>query len=254
MTDAAGSAAGFCGKLPARSDFVTRRVPLSFVEPWHDWLAAALSGMREALGEDWLDAYLYGPIWRFAVPSGVVGPTAMAGTLMPSVDAVGRYFPLTIATALPSVAALTAIVTLGAAWFAEIEALSLAALDGALDIDELSERLLALSPPPLSTSAMGHLQGPLSAPGLAIPCAEGDAVATTLATHAPAQLAAGNTAWWTDGSDSIAPVVLLARGLPAPRAFSTMFSGAWAAGGWRSEESPESSTALSWGDEARRST
>ena len=29
MSEAAGSVAGFCGKLPIRSDFVTRRVPLS---------------------------------------------------------------------------------------------------------------------------------------------------------------------------------------------------------------------------------
>jgi len=91
---------GFCGKLPNRADFVIRRLPLAYVEPWHDWLAATLAATRDALGPDWLDAYLYGPIWRFALPAGIAGPAAIAGTLMPSVDSVGRYFPLTIALAV----------------------------------------------------------------------------------------------------------------------------------------------------------
>jgi type VI secretion system protein ImpM len=44
--------------------------------------------------------YLTFPVWRFLLPVGVLGSTAWTGVLMPSVDRVGRYFPLTLATPL----------------------------------------------------------------------------------------------------------------------------------------------------------
>ncbi|HYM01799.1 MAG TPA: type VI secretion system-associated protein TagF, partial [Stellaceae bacterium] len=106
---AAAVSVGLCGKLPARADFVTRRLPPSAVETWHAWLAEALVAMRAALGEAWLDAYLHGPIWRFALPAGVIGPKATAGTLMPSVDSVGRYFPFSIMCPLPSLEAVIGV-------------------------------------------------------------------------------------------------------------------------------------------------
>ena len=37
------------------------------------------------------------PIWRFALAPGVAGPLPMLGVMMPSVDRVGRQFPLTLA-------------------------------------------------------------------------------------------------------------------------------------------------------------
>uniref|UniRef100_UPI0013C2CB68 type VI secretion system-associated protein TagF n=1 Tax=Pseudomonas viridiflava TaxID=33069 RepID=UPI0013C2CB68 len=53
----------------------------------------------------WLDAYLVSPLWRFAVPANLLGSQPVAGVMMPSIDRVGRYFPLTIACLLPADAA-----------------------------------------------------------------------------------------------------------------------------------------------------
>jgi len=87
---------GFFGKLPWLGDFVTRDLPVSFVTPWDGWLQAGMAATRDGLGEAWVDRFLTAPIWRFLLPAGCAGP-AMAGVLMPSVDRVGRSFPLTIA-------------------------------------------------------------------------------------------------------------------------------------------------------------
>jgi type VI secretion system protein ImpM len=95
------AAAGFCGKLPARGDFVSAGLPRRFVDPWHDWLQQMLMASREALGESWTAAWLEAPVWRFALAAGVCGPEAAVGLWMPSVDNVGRYFPLTFAVAAP---------------------------------------------------------------------------------------------------------------------------------------------------------
>jgi type VI secretion system protein ImpM len=85
---------GFTGKLPARGDFCTRGLPSSFAEPWDAWLAEAMTGSREILGEDWLPAWLEAPVWRFTLPVGHCGPHAVAGVILPSVDKAGRHWPL----------------------------------------------------------------------------------------------------------------------------------------------------------------
>ncbi len=88
---------GWYGKLPALGDFASRRLPPLFIEPWDRWLAAGLAHWRET-DEQWLDAYLAAPTWRFALGAGVpfAQSPGYAGVLMPSVDRVGRYFPLTV--------------------------------------------------------------------------------------------------------------------------------------------------------------
>ena len=236
MSTASLGEVGFCGKLPNRADFVTRRLPLAYVEPWHDWLAAMLAATRDALGPDWLDAYLYGPIWRFALPAGVAGPAAMAGTLMPSVDSVGRYFPLTVALALPSPQALAGVVSRGRSWFAGAEALSLAALEEEIGLDALSERLAELALPPAEARKAEARSAAAASPGLALSFdPEKEIGEGPLALEAPAQLAAGSTLWWTLGSEQVPPVLLIAAGLPTPRSFAALLTGRWAEFGWRTE-------------------
>jgi type VI secretion system protein ImpM len=235
MSADAISAGGFCGKLPIRADFITRRVPLAYVERWHDWMAEALAAMRDALGEGWLDAYLYGPIWRFAVPAGLAGPHAVAGTLMPSVDSVGRYFPLTIALPLASTGALASVVVHGRSWFDDAETCSLAALEGEIDIDMLGERLEAIALPAQARSSVVPLGTPSAVPppGLAfILGVEEGAGENLLTQHAGSQLLAGNSLWWTRGAERMPPSVAIASALPAPASFAAMLNGEWTKYGW----------------------
>src|ERR1700733_5055101 len=94
--------AGFFGKLPSHGDFVRRRVADDFVAGWDAWLQSCLAQSRETLGDKWLDTYLTSPVWRFALAPAVCGAAAVAGILVPSVDRVGRYFPLTIVWPTPA--------------------------------------------------------------------------------------------------------------------------------------------------------
>src|SRR5690606_39018525 len=98
---ASGHEPGFYGKLPSRGDFVSRRLPQPFVATWDAWLQQGIAASQAALGQRWLDVYLTSPIWRFALAPQVCGGAAYIGVLVPSVDRVGRYFPLTAALALP---------------------------------------------------------------------------------------------------------------------------------------------------------
>ena len=87
---------GWFGKLPILGDFASRRLPEAFIKPWDDWLQASLAASRQAIGERWLDLYLTFPVWRFVVPAGLIADSCWIGVLLPSVDRVGRCFPLTI--------------------------------------------------------------------------------------------------------------------------------------------------------------
>lgn len=95
---------GAFGKMPALGDFFRIRIDAGFVGVWDAWLQDGLAAMRAALGERYDGAYLSAPIWRFALPAGVAGPGPAIGVLMPSLDRVGRHFPLTLCCDLSGLA------------------------------------------------------------------------------------------------------------------------------------------------------
>ncbi|QHG85797.1 type VI secretion system-associated protein TagF [Xanthomonas sp. NCPPB 1638] len=97
MSMSATDQIGFYGKLPGVGDFVQRRLPPGFVQPWDAHLAACLEAVRQPLGERWPAAYRSSGVRAFALGPGVCGPQAWAGVLGPGEDRVGRCFPLTLA-------------------------------------------------------------------------------------------------------------------------------------------------------------
>jgi type VI secretion system protein ImpM len=96
--------AGWFGKIPSHGDFLTRRLPASFVEPWDQWLSDELYEARSGLGERWRAAYEAAPIRCFSLGRDVLDDRVWYGLLAPSADRVGRQFPLTLALspALPA--------------------------------------------------------------------------------------------------------------------------------------------------------
>ena len=86
---------GLFGKLPQKRDFVSVNLPLAVLNPFETWLQSAVAASRSEIGRGWEDYYLVAPIWRFWLGREIFG-TVCAGALMPSVDQVGRYFPLAI--------------------------------------------------------------------------------------------------------------------------------------------------------------
>jgi type VI secretion system protein ImpM len=134
-------APGWFGKVPSLGDFASRRLPAGFVQPWDGWLQRGLLAARAELGERrWLDTYLVAPVLRFWLAPGVVGVPGWAGLMMPSVDRVGRHFPLTIAHAGVSLAA-----TLAARdWFDALDRAARSVLDVSCTADDFEQALGAL--------------------------------------------------------------------------------------------------------------
>ncbi|MFE0752569.1 type VI secretion system-associated protein TagF [Inquilinus sp. NPDC058860] len=147
LLTAAGAAPGIFGKLPWLGDFVVQRLPRGFVEPWDAWLQDGLAASRVALGDAWLDRYRTAPVWRFALPAHVAGPP-VAGLFLPSVDRVGRYFPLTLALPLES-GPPPDLPASAASWFDALEAVALAALEEETRPEDWLSALERIGAPPL---------------------------------------------------------------------------------------------------------
>ncbi|MBA5638458.1 type VI secretion system-associated protein TagF [Duganella sp. LX20W] len=217
--------AGFFGKVVSNGDFVSRRLPPALVGLWDAWLQAGLQASREQLGTRWLDVYLTSPVWRFALAPGACDDHAWAGVLMPSVDRVGRHFPLTIAAGAPGGAALLDWLTTGQDWYAQAEALALSTLQEGFVFERFDNAVQALAPLPDAPLA-GQLAGAQGSAAWRLDVASFDALAA-LAPQIAAAALRGHSLWWTEGSAEVAPSLLMCRGLPSPEQFGGMLAGIW---------------------------
>lgn len=233
-------APGFYGKLPLLGDFVTRRLPRSFVAPWDQWLQSAISVSREQLGSNWLDFYLTSPIWRFALSPGLCGDTAWAGILMPSVDRVGRYFPLTLAAPVENRGVLPYLFDPACPWFEALERLALSGLDDGFVLDEFDARLQALALPEFlpADEAYGGRQARGEGRGkLAFHIGMDDlhglgAAFMGLSASLLDKFLPLNSYWGTAGSDHIPASLLVCEGLPPLDGYSALMTGRWDQRGW----------------------
>jgi type VI secretion system protein ImpM len=181
-----GVTAGFYGKLPSRGDFVQAGLPRDFVAPWDRWWQHALAAARDA-DPGWVDAWLEAPIWRFRLAQGVCGTAAVLGAWMPSVDRVGRYFPLTVAMTGPEAALPDAFAT----DFLDLaEAAALEALAHDLDPAVLAARVAA--------ACGGGAQEPTR------------------------QVAPLMSLWWTTGAPRVPAAQFVTTGLPPFRKLASM--------------------------------
>lgn len=182
---------GYFGKVPTHGDFVSRRLPDDLVAAWDAWLQGCIAASRAQLGAAWLDHYLTSPVWRFGIAPGVLGSDGLGGVMMPSVDRVGRYFPLMIGA--PGARPLLDWFQQHGDWFDEIEDLARASLDPAFRLEMLD----AASEPAL------------------------------LSSHV---ILRGRSLWWTVGDDGIEGTPLVCAGMPRPQMFTAMLDGSWLAG------------------------
>lgn len=137
------------GKIPAIGDFFRLGAPQGFVAAWDDWVQSAMLAGQGALGDAWDNHYMSAPIWRFSLPAGLAGADRVMGVLMPSVDRVGRRFPLTLMA--PLAGGGGAVVEDHFAQdplFETLEDLALSALDDDMTRDRLDGELAAIVPPP----------------------------------------------------------------------------------------------------------
>jgi type VI secretion system protein ImpM len=236
---------GLFGKLPSHGDFLRRRASDAFVDAWDPWLRDCLAASREALGERWLEVYLTSPAWRFVCSAGTCGPATVIGLMVPSVDRVGRYFPLTLVADLPNDVNPIAVVAASVAFFdrAErliIETLATEEIDFDLFDDQvvaLADSLEAITLPPrvvLDPAAVAIVseggqawQIPIGSTTELAPIFE------QLLSQRLSSLYEPLVMWWTEGSSAIEPSCLIAKGLPDPSTFVAMLDGTWEQYRWR---------------------
>lgn len=226
---------GVYGKLPAVGDFVSRRLPARFVKTWDTWIQEALTVSREQLDAEWLDVYLTSPIWRFIMNPGNGGEKASVGILMPSVDKVGRYFPLTLAAMLDNREALPYLFIAAADWFDALEQLALSALEDGFQLDAFDRELQALQLDPLiSTDSDQPSEKGLSGEDGMVPIR----IEMDTLGHIPEafkelgacllmRFYSTYSLWSTEGSDLLNPSLLVYHGLPPAADFSGFLTGDW---------------------------
>ncbi|MFZ6648527.1 type VI secretion system-associated protein TagF [Undibacterium sp. TJN25] len=228
------TAPGFFGKVTSHGDFVSRRLPPAFLEVWDSWLQHSMHASKTQLGATWLETYLTSPIWRFALSNGVVDGNSWAGVLMPSVDRVGRHFPLMIAAGTSSQAPLLQWLEQGKTWYDALEDLALSSLEGNFLLDDFDAALREKTM--LPGSAMSDFAAVGPAVGWCFPSDELEQMQAgmpALTTSIAENLLAGHSLWWTDGSQRILPSVLVCKGLPEHAGFAAMLDGSWGRDGWR---------------------
>ena len=240
---------GLYGKLPSHGDFLRRRVADDFVTAWDAWLQASVIASRDVLADRWTDVYLTSPAWRFACGAGACGVAPVMGVMVPSVDRVGRHFPLTIVAELDIRPAglMVASVVEGARFFEEAERLLVEMLATehvdfeAFDerVGALSEELAAIRRSPgmvLDVGAEALLDGDESL-GWRMPVGTVATLAEVFQQLLSQRLSSAYKPlglWWTDGSTLVSPSCLVTSGLPRPEGFSALLDGTWTGGEWRS--------------------
>ena len=134
---------GFYGKLPAVGDFVQRNLPSTTIAALDAWLQQGMYLLSQQ-GQTFEDSYMVSHVGFFVIPAQVWADQPVAGIIMPSVDRVGRLFPLVF---LQSYAAHQPI-DLGALTsdLEQASSIAVSALQHRLSPDELYQRLRATAP------------------------------------------------------------------------------------------------------------
>jgi type VI secretion system protein ImpM len=144
---------------------------------------------------------------------------------MSSVDAVGRYFPLTLVALLPSDARPAQVFLTSAAWFATAELLLLEVLDQPFDFLAFDQRVSQLGSPHLRSERVGSeaQTGRL----MRVPSGVRDdfaAVCPILVDTVLASFRPGYSLWWTVGSEVTAANCMICEGLPRDNNFASLLT------------------------------
>ncbi|OAN11058.1 type VI secretion system-associated protein [Photobacterium jeanii] len=218
---------GYFGKVPQRGDFIQDKLSANFISSWSEWLQASVAVSREQLEEAWQEYYMTGPIWHFGFSAGVCGEKALIGSLMPSVDSVGRQFFFSQATVIDQP---PLDYWLDREWSVQSEEHILQVLDDEVDLGEWVEKTKQacwhheVKPPasPISVLSQSSEHCILSEP----------VDANLLLHHAYQQQYGRYCLWWTSGSEYVPECSVISNGLPLVSQFSAFLDGRWEQWGW----------------------
>ena len=132
---------GAFGKIPSLGDFFTYNLDQVMVENWDNWIQKYMISLKNRLGSRWDQCFMTAPIWRFSLSAGVVSDNFTYGVMMPSIDRVGRQFPMTIATTRLNVKSVLYEHNSNYLLFEKLEDLALLSLDETTSKDFFLESL-----------------------------------------------------------------------------------------------------------------
>jgi len=227
-----GEGAGWYGKLAFLGDFAGRRLPHALQQACDRWLAGGIDCSHAQLGGRWLDCYLTGPLWRFAWAPGVAepgDPRWWFGVMMPSVDSVGRYFPLLITASAGQPPHTPAALQQLERWLDGAAQAALATLHPGASLERFEQQLASLPRWQADTpdAALGwHESAERVQVQVSRAASLADALAA-LASHDMLRRLRGCSVWWPLLADGTPHRFSLAVGLPPHEAFAQMLEGSW---------------------------
>lgn len=240
---------GYYGKMPSQGDFMHLNLPRGFIDVWDDWQMAAMAYSKEQLGKNWLDTYLTSPIYRFILSSGICGQYTVIGVSMPSVDSVGRYYPLVLGAAMNDISPFNVINQ--TTWFDQAENLILSVLNDDFNRDNFTQAIKGLDtilPNANNSVSTQPYTGNHSPMGKSIQIRKPFSSTEELPEQMPnilhellSEYCHAYSLWWTSGSEHVAPSFLISQGLPTLEGTPALLSGHWIPGGWldTSSEPPQ---------------
>lgn len=230
---------GVYGKLSSHGDFVLRRLPQAFVMPWDTWLQEGIAQSRASLGVAWEESYRAAPVWRFVLAPGACGESAWAGVLQPSIDRVGRYFPLTVAMQVPSNINVIETMLVAEGWFTNVEGRMADAFAPDVQFEAMDARIEQLVFPSylLAPKAISEDTLPMDLRGFSefkFSLDEQVTVEKIRDMFSQQKLATGpsDCVWWSHGTAGQESVILITKTLPAAPRFCALLDGKWQIHGW----------------------
>jgi len=219
---------GLFGKLPAKRDFIALFAPRGFLDSWEPWMQGSISASRQVLSQQWQQAFLTAPIWRFWLGAEICGRTVL-GALMSSLDGLGRYYPLTVfGYADPGAAIPPPDLDPQEEWFAASEEFLLRTLEKDIAFEAVTGALDRLAAPRQETSGAWPDMLTNLAEGAVAARVEDRSFLDTFsalraANHASTYAAA--SCWWTLGGSDFQPLALSCRRMPDAFLFASMLTG-----------------------------
>lgn len=229
---------GFFGKIPLTGDFIHRRMSSVFMNRWDEWLKINILHSQKKLGERWLPIYSQSPMWRFCIAPGVIDNKAYLGIMIPSVDSVGRYFPLTVAQPVDPKAIPFILSDTANQWFQNIEDLLLDLLEGyEPNLQVFDAKIAALEPKWIDAVAPIPTGQAAMDKAFSLRLEVGSAATinhsvSSMMLHNLAESKKGFTFWWNEGSEAYQPSILMSDKLPAMDQFCALLDGSWQEHQW----------------------
>lgn len=220
----------YIGKIPCKGDFIQTDDQHGFAEAWNEWLQSIIAVSKEQLGSNWLDSYLTSPIWHFAISPNYLCKEGVCGTLIPSIDNVGRHYPFTLFAYHQS---HPVSLWKNRTWCELFETNILEVLEDDFELEDWFHTLNKQLPDLEAINSEIIMEAGIDNNKTALVHFSGDELNEIDMLHAHYTKQFGlYSLWWTHGSDLIKPCVIVTNGLPQVSQFSSMLDGNWSDRNW----------------------